>query len=131
LYHYFIWPSGLRGIPLADGTRVQMYTYARGLDSFCSGHAITGAAGKKCPTAVDEVPASESLIARIRRYGQWISSTGRSPATLPPFVCGPRCRARIGFRSWPISARLAWGVSPIFQNPLDNPSLNGDITIRA
>lgn len=44
LYHYFIWPSGLRGIPLADGTPVQMYTYAWGLDSFCSGHAIIGEA---------------------------------------------------------------------------------------
>jgi hypothetical protein len=44
LYHYFIMPSGLRGIPLADGTRVQMYTYAWGLDSFCSGHAIIGEA---------------------------------------------------------------------------------------
>lgn len=44
LYHYFIWPSALRGIPLADGARVQMYTYAWGLDSFCSGHAIIGEA---------------------------------------------------------------------------------------
>ena len=42
LYHYFIMPSGLREIPLADGTPVQMYTYAWGLDSFCSGHAIIG-----------------------------------------------------------------------------------------
>ena len=44
LYHYFIMPTGLRGIPLADGTPVQMYTYAWGLDSFCSGHAIIGEA---------------------------------------------------------------------------------------
>ena len=44
LYHYFIMPSGLRSIPLADGTPVQMYTYAWGLDSFCSGHAIIGEA---------------------------------------------------------------------------------------
>ena len=44
LYHYFIMPSGLRGIPMADGTPVQMYTYAWGLDSFCSGHAIIGEA---------------------------------------------------------------------------------------
>ena len=44
LYHYFIMPSGLRRIPLADGTPVQMYTYAWGLDSFCSGHAIIGEA---------------------------------------------------------------------------------------
>ena len=44
LYHYFIMPTGLRGIPLADGTPVQMYTYSWGLDSFCSGHAIIGEA---------------------------------------------------------------------------------------
>ncbi len=42
LYHYFIFPSTLRKIRMGDGTPVQMYTYAWGLDSFCSGHAIIG-----------------------------------------------------------------------------------------
>jgi hypothetical protein len=42
LYHYFIFPSTLRNIRMADGTPVQMYTYSWGLDSFCSGHAIIG-----------------------------------------------------------------------------------------
>ncbi|MEW6252309.1 MAG: hypothetical protein AB1716_16845, partial [Planctomycetota bacterium] len=44
LYHYFIFPTGQRDIRLADGDPVQMYTYAWGLDSFCSGHAIIGEA---------------------------------------------------------------------------------------
>jgi len=42
LYHYFINPINLRSIRMADGTPVQMNTYAWGLDSFCSGHAIIG-----------------------------------------------------------------------------------------
>ncbi len=44
LYHYFIFPTGQRDIRLADGEPVQMYTYAWGLDSYCSGHAIIGEA---------------------------------------------------------------------------------------
>jgi hypothetical protein len=44
LYHYFVNPINLRGIRMADGSPVQMDTYAWGLDSFCSGHAILGEA---------------------------------------------------------------------------------------
>lgn len=44
LYHYFIFPTAQRSIRLGDGSPVQMHTYAWGLDSFCSGHAIIGEA---------------------------------------------------------------------------------------
>lgn len=42
LYHYFINPINLNPIRMGDGEPVQMRTYAWGLDSFCSGHAIIG-----------------------------------------------------------------------------------------
>ncbi len=44
LYHYFVNPIGLGAIRMGDGRPVQMHTYAWGLDSYCSGHAILGEA---------------------------------------------------------------------------------------
>ncbi|MFO0915042.1 MAG: hypothetical protein U0795_18930 [Pirellulales bacterium] len=42
LYHYFVNPINLNPITMGDGSPVQMRTYAWGLDSYCSGHAIIG-----------------------------------------------------------------------------------------
>jgi hypothetical protein len=42
LYHYFVNPINLNTIHMGDGDPVQMRTYAWGLDSYCSGHAIIG-----------------------------------------------------------------------------------------
>ncbi len=42
LYHYFVNPINLNTIRMGDGDPVQMRTYAWGLDSYCSGHAIIG-----------------------------------------------------------------------------------------
>lgn len=42
LYHYFVNPINLNTIHMGDGDPVQTRTYAWGLDSYCSGHAIIG-----------------------------------------------------------------------------------------